>query len=166
MRLEFEVELPDAPGELSRVLETVAGRGGNVQAVIHRHELAHEGRVPVLLTVEVEEGQAITLLDALARKHRLLRVNREGGPASASLLLVGHVFEADLKELLDLGFDAGAEITSVDARVEGRANPSAVLVGLAAQDPAALDAACQQLAARAAEHDLLLIEQAEGDQDA
>lgn len=163
MRLEFEVELPDAPGELSRVLEVVARHGGNVQSVIHRHERATSGGVPVVFMVDVEEGAAIGLLDALARGNRLLRVNREGGPVRTSLLVVGHVFEADLKGLLELGFEAGAEVGSLDARINGRANPSAVLFTLSADDRVTLAGATERVRTHAREQGLTVIEEAGGE---
>lgn len=163
MRLEFEVELPDAPGELSRVLLTVANHGGNVQAVVHRHERAQDGRVPVVVTVEVAESDALRLLDALARHHRLLRVNREGGPARTAVLLVGHVFEADIRRLLDAAFERRADVDTVDARISGRANPSAVLVSLTADDPDSLRAAVGALRQEAQAAKLTIIEQVPGE---
>lgn len=166
MRIEFEVELPDTPGELSRVLEVVARHGGNVLSVLHRHEAAVQGRVPVAVAIEVPEQAALPLLDAMARTHRLLRVNREGGPVRASVLLVGHVFEAGLAPLLDAVFEAGTEVSEVDARIAGRANPSAALVRLSAADAQRLESALAALRERAAAHNLSLIEQARGDADA
>jgi len=165
MRVEIEVELPDAPGELSRVLEIVASHGGNVQSVLHEHERAANGRVPVVITVEVDEGKALRLTDALARTHRLLRIGTEGGPSRSALMLVGHVFEADLRSLLDEVFVHGGELGTIDARVEGRTNPSAVLVTVSAPDDATLDQAVGALRRRADEADLMVIEQARGEHD-
>jgi len=163
MRFDFEVELPDAPGELSRLLQVVATHGGNVLSVLHRHERAVQGRVPVAITAEVPEAQALRLLDALARTHRILRVDREGGPARAAVVLVGHVFEADLRRLMDRVFANGASVGAVDARIAGRAEPSAVLLSLTADGADALRAAIGGLREDARAAQLTMIEQVAGE---
>lgn len=166
MRLDFEVELPDAPGELSRVLQVVANHGGNIHSVVHRHELARDNRVPVAISIEVSNQDSLKLLDALARTHRILRVNRQGGPVSSSLLLVGHVFEADVRKLLDVVFEHGAEVNSIDSRIAGRANPSAVLVRLSAEDDTKLREAIDAFQMRAEAAKLVVYEQVRGDNGA
>lgn len=163
MKMEFEVELTDRPGELSRLLNVVAQHGGNVFAVLHHHERAVEGRVPVACTVEVPEAQALRLIDALARSHRLLRVDRHGGPSRTAVLLTGHVFEADIRKLFDAIFEAGAEVEEMDARISGRANPSAVLAQLTAKDAGTLDRALEGLRSKAKAGRITVIEQVEGE---
>jgi ACT domain-containing protein len=163
--MDFEVEVPDAPGELSRVLQVVARFGGNVLSVVHRHEAASPTGVPVVLAVEIPEPAALKLADALARTHRILRLGREGGPVRAAVLVVGHVFEAGLTPLLDAVFETGTEVAEVDARIAGRANPSAVLIGLTATDAHALEQGLAAMRQRAAQDRLLLIEQAWGGPD-
>ena len=164
--MELEVELPDAPGQLSRVLQVIADHGGNVLSVVHLHERESEGRVPVEIVVEVPEPDALHLVDAITRTHRLLSVNREGGPVRTSVLMVGHVFEADLRTLLDQAFEAGADVSTVDARIQGREAPSAVLVRLTADGQGPLDAALTALRSQAKEHKLQVIEQVGGEADA
>lgn len=163
MNLEFEVELSDTPGQLSDLLQLVAQHGGNVVSVLHRHERATAAGVPVAVAVDVPEGNAIRLLDALARRHRLLRVNREGGPSQTNFLLVGHVFEADLRTLFEALYSAGADVGEVDARLAGRAHPSAVLARASADDPAVLRKALENLRAKAEPLGLTLIEELEGE---
>lgn len=162
MRMELEVELPDAPGQLSRVLEVVADHGGNVEGVVHRHEEEKDGRVPVLLQLEVEEQDALTLVDAVARDHRLLSIDRQGGPVRTAVLLIGHVFQADLTALLDEAFEEQASVDAVDARIDGRQAPSAVLIRLSADDPPSLQAAMDALRERARSDRLTVLEQVGG----
>lgn len=165
MRLEFQVELPDAPGELSRVLNIVARFGGNVMSVIHRHERALEGKVPVDVAIEVPEPASLKLLDALAQSHRLLRVNRQGGPARSAVLLLGHVFESGLTPVMDAVFAAGGDVGQVDARISGRQNPSAVLLRVTADRPEVLAKCLAALQAKASEEGLGVITQAGGEWD-
>lgn len=161
MRLDFELLLKDAPGELAPVLRAVADHGGNIQSIVHRHERAEGEHVPVLFTVEMQESDTLKLLDTLTRKHRLLRVNQEGGPAATTVLLTGHVFQARIDQLLDPLFDLGARVERIDARVAGRDQPSAVLVRLTAQEQAAMQVALEALRKRAKESGLTLMEAVE-----
>lgn len=161
----MEVELPDSPGQLQRVLEIVADHGANVVSVVHLHEKETDGRVPVELIVEVPESKALRLVDAVAREHRLLSINREGGTVRTAVLLVGHVFEADIRELLDEVFQTGAQVGGVDARIEGQDNPSAVLVTLSADRDDTLAEAVQALETEASAAELHLIEQVGGEAD-
>jgi len=163
MRMEFEVELPDAPGELGNVLARVAQFGGNVNSVVHRHETLTDGRVAVVFQVDIPEDGALRLVDALARTHRLLRVNREGGPVGSVVLLVGHVFESGLTDLLDAVFEADAEVVELDVRIAGRSNPSAVLVRLGAPDAGAMGRGLEALRQRAATQGLMLLEPVGGE---
>lgn len=162
MRLDLEVELPDRPGQLEAVLSTVADYGANVVSVLHLHERAEDGKVPVALTVEIPEADSLSLVDALSREHRVLSVDEEGGPHRARVLLVGHAFEADLRRILDPVFEAGADIDGVDARIEGRESPSAVLVTVDAERAGELDAGLDALRDSAREASLDVVEQVGG----
>lgn len=133
--------------------------------MLHLHERASDGKVPVALTVEIPESESLTLVDTLSRQHRVLSVDHEGGPQSTRVLLVGHVFEADLRQLLDPIFEAGADIAGVDARIEGREDPSAVLVTVAAERPSTLQAGLTALQRTADEAGLNLLEEVRGDRD-
>lgn len=162
MKMEFEVELPDAPGQLQRVLSIIADHGGNVLSVLHRHEKEVDGRVPVLFIVEMEETDVVALLGDLTAKHRLLRVNREGGPSRAAVLLSGHVFEADLRGILEPVWEAGVTVGRIDARMSGHDRPSAVLVQLAADEPSTLAEGLAALRDGAGAAGLSVIETLEG----
>lgn len=158
MKVEFEVELPDAPGQLQRVLGVIADHGGNVISVLHRHEKEVDGRLPVLFGIDIDEGDFVALLADVTAKHRLLRVNREGGPARAAVLLSGHVFEANIQALLHPVWSAGATVGRIDARINQEDAPSAVLVQLSADEPEPLQAGLEALRIAAKDAGLDIIE--------
>lgn len=141
MRMDFELLLRDAPGTLAPVLDRIAEHGGNILSVVHRHEKAEDGEVPVEIAVDVPEDGALNLVAALTRSNRILSIDREGGPEHTAVLLSGHVFQANLETLLEPVFAAGAHIDRIDARVAGRDRPSAVWVDLSADDAKTLGAA-------------------------
>ncbi|MGB0653087.1 MAG: ACT domain-containing protein [Thermoplasmatota archaeon] len=158
MRLEFEVELADAPGQLQRVLTVIADHGGNVLSVLHRHEKEVDGRLPVLFGLEIEESDFVALMADITAKHRLLRVNREGGPRRAAVLLSGHVFQANIQQLLEPVWASGATVGRVDARINRHDSPSAVLIQLSADETGALTAGLAALRTAAGEAGLEVIE--------
>lgn len=162
MRLELEVELPDVPGQLEGVLSTLADYGANVVSVLHLRERAVDGRVPVALTVEIDESEALGLVDAIGRSHELVSVEHEGGPERARVLLVGHVFESGVRHLLEPVFEEGAEVAGVDARIEDRETPSAVLVTLVGERAGTLAAGLEALREEAHEANLQVIEELGG----
>jgi ACT domain-containing protein len=140
MRIDFELLLRDAPGTLAPVLDRIAEHGGNILSVLHRHEAAEDGEVPVLIAVDVPEDAALTLVAALTRSNRILSIDREGGPEHTAVLLSGHVFQANLENLLEPVFAAGGRVERIDARIAGRDRPSAVWVDLSADDAKTLAA--------------------------
>lgn len=164
--MEFELELTDAPGELAHALEQVAAHGANVLSVIHHHEAQEGDRVPVTLAVEVLEENAIRLIDGLARRYRLRRIDQDGGPARTSVLVTGHVFQARIDHLMDRVFDHGATVERVDARIHSRDEPSAVLLDVAAPSEPALQQALDTLRQEVAGAGLSLLESVRRDADA
>lgn len=165
MRLEFELALLDAPGALAPVLQAIADHGGNIETIVHRHERADGDHVPVHVVVEIPEGNTLRLLDALTKKGRLLRVDTEGGPVGTTLLLSGPVFRADFDALFGRAWEEGAEVDSVDARVEGRDGPSAMIVKVSAGSRDVLDRAVRGLVESAAGTGIDCIEAVGGDVD-
>lgn len=153
MRMDFEIQLRDAPGTLAPVLDKIAEFGGNIVSVVHRHEAAEDGHVPVDIAVEVPEDAALNLVSALTRTHRILRIDQEGGPEHTAVLMSGHVFQAHVEDLLEPVFAAGARVDRIDARVAGRDRPSAVWVDISADDAATLAGALDalQVATKAAD---------------
>jgi ACT domain-containing protein len=157
MRLEVEVELPDVPGELSRVLDVVRDHGGNVLRVVHRRDEARGDRVPVEVALEVAPEAADRLVDALADETQLLSSRGQALAHPFCFLLVGHVFEAGVRAVTDALFERGCRVHGVEAAIRSQDRPSAVLVDVSADDPATLEAALKDVEDLARDHDLTVL---------
>ena len=135
MKFDVRLELRDAPGQLERVLGTLARFGGNIRTVAHERDGAHDGVVPVRIVCDVPDEAEGRLLDALREEWVLLSVGSTDMHRSFAVLLLGHVFQADVKTLTDAVFACGAEVRGLRAEVRGEHEPSAVLIEAIAPTP-------------------------------
>ena len=160
MRMEFELELTDAPGALATVLRAVADHGGNVLGVFHRHGQEHGARVPVAFAIEIDDAHALRLMDQVARSHRILRMDHEDAPASRAVMLAGPIVQVRLDEILESAW-ASAEVDRVDMRTGERGASGAALVRLRAGSQGALSRAIDALQEAADQAGLRVIQDLE-----
>ncbi|HVL49733.1 MAG TPA: hypothetical protein VM889_14345 [Candidatus Thermoplasmatota archaeon] len=128
MKVEYLVELRDQPGQLGLVLGIVARFGANILSIVHERERARGDLVPVRLALDVEEPAVEPLTAALSAEVRVTTVSGRAAGTSHALLLVGHVFRAQLGDFTDALFTAGADVRHVRAEIEHKDKPSAVLI--------------------------------------
>lgn len=158
MRLELEVELLDAPGQLTGVLETVGRFGGNIVTIVHDRSRLRNGRVPVVIHLEAPPEGMGPMLEAVRRDYRVLKAGGARDTVLGAFLLVGHVFQNDLAEVTEAVFGAGAEVRRVRGEVAGRDNPSAVLLDVAAGNDRQLGAALARVRDLARERRYVFLE--------
>ncbi len=161
--MKLEVELRDTPGELGRLLETVANHGGNVEGVVHRRGEAHGEWVPVELNITIPPDGAERLVEDLRDSVRVLRWEGRTASHPLSFLLVGHVFQANIAEVTDALFEAGCRVHEVQADIRDRDDVSAVYLDATARDGAARAAALERVGELAREKDLELVRDLRGD---
>lgn len=154
MKFDVRLELRDAPGQLEKVLATVARFGGNIRTVAHERDAAHGGQVPVRLVLDLPDEAEAKLLDALREEWVLLSVAGVDAHRRFAVLLLGHVFQADLRNLTDVVFACGAEVRSVQAEIRGQEEPSAVLIEAVAPTAALAAEAEERLCAAARQRGL------------
>lgn len=157
MRMEIEVELRDAPGQLSHVLDQLSRVGANVISVIHLREEARGDRVPVRIIFEILEEDALTVIQALKFKVRITKMERETLAKRSSFILIGHVFQRNIAEVTDAVFAARAEVLDVRAKLSGRERPSQVYFEITSDEDATLGAAMQAVAGIAKAKDFTMI---------
>lgn len=136
MKFDVRLELRDAPGQLEKVLATFARFGGNIRTVAHERDAARSGVVPVRIVCDLPEASEARLLDALREEWVLLSVAGVDSHRRFAVLLLGHVFQADIKALTDSVFACGAEVRALRAEIRGEDEPSAALIEAVAPTPA------------------------------
>ncbi|MHB8605902.1 MAG: ACT domain-containing protein [Thermoplasmatota archaeon] len=157
MKLDIQIELRDAPGQLQAALGVVARYGGNIQSVHHERGRQHGEWVPVRLRLECHDDAKKALLDALREEFRVVSVAGDEESIPFAFLLLGHVFQSQVADVTDAVFAAGAEVRGLRAEISGKESPSAVLVEIAARDAAALARAKDAVEALAKEKKLTYV---------
>ncbi|MHB8585895.1 MAG: hypothetical protein ACYDDF_08700 [Thermoplasmatota archaeon] len=132
MNLDVEVELRDAPGQLVGVLELIGRFGGNVITVVHDRSRIRSGRVPVRFVFEAPDEGTGPMLEEIRRTYRVLRVQGAKDTHLSAFVLIGHVIQDDLSKVTEAVFGAGAEVRRIRVDIAKRADPSAVLIDVAA----------------------------------
>lgn len=137
-KLDILLELRDSPGQLSGALATVSRFGGNILSVLHEHGKRKGDWVPVRLVLEAPKESQDPLVNALKTECRVLSVSGAVTTVPFAFLLLGHVFQSQIQDVTDAVFQAGAEVRRVTAEIAARDEPSAALIEIAANSPAAL----------------------------
>lgn len=137
MKLTMVVELEDKPGQLIKVLEPISKLGGNVISVIHRRdEITPLGRVPVKITVQIDERKVERLVREIEDKGIIIRsCNRIRHTVTTSLLLIGHIIHTDLRDTVNSIDKTGfAEVVDVRIMMPEVDKPSTAFIKLSALD--------------------------------
>lgn len=158
MKLDILIELRDSPGQLSAALATISRFGGNVMSVLHEHGKRKGDFVPVRVVLDApKEGQA-PLLKALGEQWRVLSISGATTTVPFAFLLLGHVFDSQVKDITDAAFQCGAEVRRFTAEIAARDQPSAALVEIAAPDQEVLEATRTRVRDIAAAKGLVYVE--------
>jgi len=104
MRIEFEIELRDMPGQLVKALEPISRHGGNILSVVHIRNSRKKGeRIPVHVTMKLEEPLSLEkILKELEEKDILVsKINEIKKKEKIIVMVVGHVVDTDLRDTID-----------------------------------------------------------------
>ncbi|RMF91623.1 MAG: ACT domain-containing protein [Methanobacteriota archaeon] len=104
MRIGLDIELKDTPGQLVRALEPVSRLGGNIISIVHiREELTKKGRVPVHLTIDIENDGALERIikELGERDIWVSKVGEVKKKERMKVILIGHVVDTDLRDTID-----------------------------------------------------------------
>jgi len=96
------LELADEPGELLRALGPIAEGDGNLLSVVHeRGDRTPRGRVPVTVEFHCPPSRLSSIVESLdGAGVTVAQVDHESYTERLTVLLVGHVVESDLSEML------------------------------------------------------------------
>ena len=158
MRLNLVLELLDVPGQLVSALEPISGLGANLVTVIHKRDYKNDnGKVPVQLTLEGEQGDLINVvnrfedlgfsiieMDGVVRKEKI------------STILFGHIVDQDLRDTMDkINGLEGVSVVAFDLKLNGE-EKSTALINIEA-DVGKKQTVFNKIAEIAEEKDLLMI---------
>ncbi len=146
--LTMVVELEDKPGQLIKVLEPISKFNGNVISIVHkRDEITPLGRIPVRISVQIDESKVEDLIKAIERRGVVIRsYNRVRLTATTSLLLIGHIIHTDLRDTIDKIDSTGfAEVVDLRIVMPELNKPSTAFITLSAVNEEKLNDAIRLL---------------------
>lgn len=162
MRARIEMELEDAPGQLTKVLDPISRYGANIQNVVHkREEKTPLGKVPVTVILDVKEKERLDqIVDELEKLGaRITRVGEEEAAARAIMLLVGDVIQSNIRDSVErLNSIEGARVSDLSLAVGATDEESSARIIIEATDQESLKSATSRLKKIAEEKDLLIVE--------
>jgi len=146
--LTMVVELEDKPGQLIKVLEPISKFNGNVISIVHkRDEITPLGRIPVRISIQIDESKVEDLIKAIERRGVVVRsYNRVRLTATKSLLLIGHIIHTDLRDTIDKIDSTGfAEVVDLRIVMPELNKPSTAFITLSAVNEEKLNDAIRLL---------------------
>jgi len=135
MLMTIVVELKDQPGQLIKALEPISKLGGNIVSVVHqRDKITPLKRIPVEITIQIDERKVEDLIRALRDNGVLVRsYNEVRLTATTSLLLIGHIIHTDIRDTIDRIDSTGfAEVVEMHISMPQLNQPSTAMVTISA----------------------------------
>ncbi len=129
------VELKDKPGQLVKVIEPVSKHRGNVLSIVHqRDKKTPTGRIPVEISIEIDEKNVEKLIDSIKKQGVVVRsYNEVRLTATTSVMLIGHIIHTDLANTIDAVDKTGfAEVVEMHISMPYLEKPSTAMVTISA----------------------------------
>ncbi len=161
MLMTIVVELKDKPGQLIKALEPISRLGGNIRGVIHKRDKKTPlNRIPVEITIEIDERKVDELINALREKGVVVRsYNEVRLTATTSLLLIGHIIHTDIRDTIDSIDRTGfAEVVDMRISMPELNQPSTAMMTISARNEEYLKRAVKILKEVCRKKDITVIE--------
>ena len=161
MLMTIVVELKDQPGQLLKALEPISRLGGNIVSVLHqRDKITPLKRIPVEITIQIDERKVEDLIKAIRRNGVIVRsYNKVRLTATTSLLLIGHIIHTDLGDTINRIDSTGfAEVIDMHISMPQLNQPSTAMVTISATNEENLKKAINILKQICREKDITVIE--------
>ncbi len=161
MLMTIVVELKDQPGQLLKALEPISKLGGNIVSVYHqRDKITPLNRIPVEITIKIDERKAKDLIEAIKKNGVIVRsYNEVRLTATTSLLLIGHIIHTDLGDTINRIDSTGfAEVVEMHISMPRLNEPSTAMVTISATNEDMLRKAIDILRKTCMEKDITVIE--------
>ncbi len=161
MLMTIVVELKDQPGQLLKALEPISRLGGNIVSVLHqRDKITPLKRIPVEITIQIDERKVEDLIEAIRRNGVIVRsYNKVRLTATTSLLLIGHIIHTDLGDTINRIDSTGfAEVVDMHISMPQLNQPSTAMVTISATNEENLKKAINILKQICREKDITVIE--------
>lgn len=130
MIITLEVELPDTPGQLMKVVDVISLRGGNFFGIYHFRDKKTRDMVPVVFKFEIDTLDNLGKIRSAVEIQgiRITRLESEVGVYGKTVILIGHIYDSDIKNTLDRLMEKGAYVRKVTSRIKSPEEVSSVKI--------------------------------------
>lgn len=99
----MKLEMKDTPGQLVAALKPISDVGGNIIAVIHRHDPTTQSEtLDVEIMLELPENRLDNLISLITSQGvHVLRVDEKRFLIRKSVILIGHLMHTDLSDTVN-----------------------------------------------------------------
>ena len=128
--MNLVLELLDSPGQLVRVLEPISTFGANLVTVIHKRDYKNEnGKVPVQLTVEGEQGDLAGLVNKFEELgFSVIEMDGVIRKEKITTILYGDIVDQDLRDTMDkINSLDGVMIVAFDIKLNGEEKSTSLI---------------------------------------
>ena len=127
----MELEIPDSPGQLIKVLEPISKYGGNIIDIFHIRDRMRNNYVPVIFNFDVTDIENLNKIKSAIEElgFKIIRFDSEIGAFKGIVILIGHVFDSDINDTIDEVINIDIEkiqIRKISALIKDPKDPSAV----------------------------------------
>lgn len=162
----MELELPDSPGQLMKVLEPIGKHGGNIKNIFHIRDRVRDNLVPVIFNFDVSDVDELNLIkeNLLRLGVKIIRFESEVGAFKSHVILIGHVFDSDINDTIDKVIEIDIEkihIRKISAIIKNPKEPSAVKFLIQTETKKLLEKALEKFYEISNKKDFLMIKELE-----
>ena len=131
MIVTLEVELPDTPGQLMKVVDVISLRGGNFFGIYHLRDRKSQDQVPVVFEFEIDSPENLAKIRSALQVQGITisRLESEAGIYRKTIILIGHIYNTDIKNTLDRLMAKKAYIRKVVSRIKSPEEVSSMKIG-------------------------------------
>ncbi|NHI93327.1 MAG: hypothetical protein EAX96_12650 [Candidatus Lokiarchaeota archaeon] len=131
MNVELEVNLADEPGQLMKVLDPISVRGGNLIGIYHFRDRIKEKMIPVVIQFEIGDMDNLNKIKSIieASGIEITRLESEKGIYETSFILIGHVYNSNIKDTLDR-LMKDYIVRSVSSKIKDKSTVSTVKISV------------------------------------
>jgi len=133
MIVELEVKLADEPGQLMRILDPISVRGGNLIGIHHlRDRKNKENMIPVIVKFGIDDLDNLNKIKSILEVSgiNITRMESERGIYETSFILIGHVYQANIKDILDQFLMKKYRVKSVYSKIKDEKSVSTVKISV------------------------------------
>jgi ACT domain-containing protein len=159
VKVDVEIELPDKPGQLVKVLDSIAKFGGNITSVYHHRERKKGDAVPISVGFEIREPKKTSsILSTIKRQgFTIKRAEFERKTFDSTIILIGHVFTTGITDTINQIMATKTVVKKVDARIKDVKNVSSVKLTLQANSKEVMKRGIEVINSICREKDLRMI---------